>query len=106
MKIAFTSGDINGIGIECFIKTIQRYEKSDLPKHDITLFCNEDILKKYLEISPQKIDIVNHKLIFNSLRVSIRSIEFKPELNFGELREDAGKHAAESIGLVLDEISN
>ena len=98
MKIAVSCGDINGIGLEAFIKSLYKIEEKQLliNKIEFTLFINENSLLEYFK----KINYDNSFL----KKISIEKCLNYAEINFGEIQKDAGELAKESVEKSLTQV--
>ena len=105
MKIIFTIGDCNGIGLECFFKTLIKFS-ADSKNSDVDFFiagnkktiyeyaekCNFDFLSKR-----QLKEIDNNRIYFNDLACEIINCAECSPVEFGKETLDAGRLAASSL---------
>ena len=96
MKIGVSSGDLNGIGLECFVKSMARFDNYEVT---FRLYVNKENLNQYLEkcknipdyiISDDILTIHNHK-------IEIDNIGESSEIKFGATDQFAGNNAYQSI---------
>lgn len=98
MKIAFTCGDVNGIGLEVLFKAFNRL--SDTKYSELiepVLYVNKKSLSEYLRYSE-----LNNKLIYNYIQtgkfaVQINECRIYCPVEFGRETKSAGALASESI---------
>lgn len=93
-RIAVSIGDINGIGLECFAKSLLQLDSQDV---EFILFAPSLIIKNYLESINVEFFQKDNKIIINGFFVCIEEVESSATINFGELNSDAGKLASDSI---------
>jgi 4-hydroxythreonine-4-phosphate dehydrogenase len=93
-KICFTSGDINGIGLETFLKA---FSDGAFDSSKISLITNSEILAETAE--HLYYDLIIEAEIANIAGRSFSIVECTtyPELDFGKISKDAGLLAGESI---------
>lgn len=94
MKIAFTCGDLNGIGLEIFYKYFFHNEDFE---STYTIFCNSKSLRDYFDKLKYKYKIEDNILKIKKSKIFIEECENEVEINFGETQKDAGMLAVESI---------
>lgn len=94
MKVVFTCGDLNGIGLETFYKYI--LNQDDLTS-TYTLFCNIKSLQEYFNKLNYKYEIDHNILIINKNKVILEECDSEVKIRFGKISEDAGKLAIQSI---------
>ena len=97
-KIIVSSGDVNGIGLEVFLKGISTFlETSD---SEVSLCINPNVLKKYAELCDFNIKSDNN------LNFKIIDTGFECKINLGKQTKESGMTAKKSIematGLLLD----
>lgn len=98
MKIIVSCGDLNGIGMECFIKAIENADKSELFRSfEITLCTNTYSLSQYLETLAYSSYLSDGLLDIKGTRIEILECESRMDVDFGKVSKDAGALAAESI---------
>ncbi len=107
--IAFSCGDVNGIGLEVFIKT---FSNDLLFKHVIpVLYCHESVLKETSD--SLSIQLPNYQVLRKSEKPKeglINVIELEdanvPELNLGTPSLPSGAYALASLKWAVDGIVN
>lgn len=83
-KIAITTGDVNGIGAEITIKALN---KLNLPKENVVLISNSEVLKAY-----------GNKFNFPALQHQIIEIDFDiKDLKFGETTDKSGEFSFQCL---------
>ena len=96
MKLGISIGDINGIGLECFIKALNSNTFNNI---DFSIYGNIAAIDEY--IHKAKLDnissIENDSIILCNNKVQIIEIPAECSVNFGCCREDAGNFALKSI---------
>lgn len=94
LKIAFTAGDCNGIGLEIFLKCINA---GLLSYSDITLICNSVLLEDYAEHYGFELEQKDTLIHLGKGSFGLLDCVTSPELEFGAVSRDAGLLAGESI---------
>lgn len=96
MKIGVSSGDLNGIGLECFNKALTIFDNTEI---QFKLYINSDNLEQYLgkckNIPEYKIN--DNELIINNHKIEIENIGENYEIEFGATDQFAGDNAYQSI---------
>ncbi len=82
-KIAITTGDINGIGMEITIKALNEL---NLPEDKVVIITNENIFKSY---NPEK----NYEII---------NIDYNGEPEYGKLTKESGEFSFQSLKKVCE----
>lgn len=101
-KFVFTCGDVNGIGPEVVIKSLNRITKKN--NYKFIFICPENVFRHYSSVCKPEFD---YKIIKasenseNSSGVSILDIG-KCKINFGLPTKDSGKIAFEAIKLAFE----
>ncbi len=103
MKIVVSIGDINGIGFECFIKSLPKFKLHDL---DIILFANSKLITKYLDLLNFTYILTKDALIVSNHSIKIFNIESNAKIKFGEINKDSGIHAIKSLDESINFIKN
>ena len=102
MNLVVSVGDINGIGLECFFKSLSNL-KIDLP---IYLASNLELLIDYLNktvcIFSQDGDFV----IYENHKIKIINVVSDAKIQFGMLDEKSGLHAINSLKKSVEFIKN
>lgn len=96
IKIAVSVGDLNGIGLECFVKSLQ---KLNTPDYEISfdLFAPKNLVLEYLNKLDLVYNIDDNRITVNDIEVNLRGEDFDCEINWGKLDGAIGQIAAESI---------
>lgn len=99
-KIAFTCGDINGIGPEICIKTINEIQPTEHP--NLIFICPADVFKRTSQVVTPKFD---YKIIDyadeNVNAVTILNFE-SDKLDFGKPTITSGKAAKRALEITID----
>lgn len=101
MRIAITTGDVNGIGIEIMLKSLYEFHS----KEDIE-FCfygNKRILNDWIQLLGNSAFIENDGLIINQLVVPIVEIESDYSIEPGKISIYSGKLAANALEKCVDD---
>ncbi|HRP02563.1 MAG TPA: 4-hydroxythreonine-4-phosphate dehydrogenase PdxA [Candidatus Kapabacteria bacterium] len=96
MKIGVSSGDLNGIGIECFIKSLSAIANDNI---SFVIYINRDNLSQYLSQCnniPQY-SIENDTLKIANHQIEIKEIGYNFNINFGKIDKASGENAYQSI---------
>ncbi|MBX3042722.1 MAG: 4-hydroxythreonine-4-phosphate dehydrogenase PdxA [Candidatus Kapabacteria bacterium] len=99
MKIAITTGDVNGIGIENMIKTLQNFSNPD--SVEFVFYGSTSILKQWLEVIDNSIIIEDDYLFLGNNKVLIQEISSSYQIEIGEVCIEAGRHAADALELCV-----
>lgn len=97
-KILVTIGDINGIGLEAFIKALKKisgYKISN--KIQFTIIGNTSLIDKYCKTLFQDVKVNSNKLIVNEISIELINLETQAELNFGKIDKEAGLLAKNAL---------
>ena len=107
MKIIFSCGDINGIGIEAMLKALDNFFSSSKFAKDaeFTLAIHPETLYRYAFSLKYKLKIGGDHFIFKGQKIKIIPCENNPEIKYGKITKEAGSLAAESIQIALDGIA-
>ncbi|MFH1050022.1 MAG: 4-hydroxythreonine-4-phosphate dehydrogenase PdxA [bacterium] len=112
MKIIFTIGDCNGIGLEVLIKALIKFDdfskSSSFDKLrmtnsqvDFSIVGNEKTIKEYLSYFNFPITVNNNTIELNNRKILIiKSAAYSP-VQFGKETKSAGRLAAKSIEKAL-----
>ncbi len=95
MKIIVSMGDPNGIGFECFLKSLDLIN-SESNKFDFTIVSNSLTIREYAESLNIDVMIDNQYFFYNNHQVKIIEQEYCP-IEFGNITKDAGKFAVNSL---------
>jgi 4-hydroxythreonine-4-phosphate dehydrogenase len=102
MKLIYSCGDVNGIGLEIFFKSISHFQD-----HENILVCNNKTLEEYyFKLYGKEIENKEsfYKIDDNS-QFKLEPLSSYSEVNFGKIKEDAGILSAKSILRSLDLIN-
>ncbi len=95
MKIIVSMGDPNGIGFECFLKSLEMINQNE-NKFDFTIVSNSQTIKEYAESLNIDILIDNQYFFYNNHQVKIIEQDYCP-IEFGNITKDAGILAVNSL---------
>lgn len=103
MKIIFSIGDINGIGIEVMLKGIQSYFKeSNANEFEIAIACHKRILIEYAEKINFDIYINNSSVLIGNKYCEIIESKLYYGIEFGKISKESGLIAIESLELATN----
>ncbi|MDC1067813.1 4-hydroxythreonine-4-phosphate dehydrogenase PdxA [Candidatus Kapabacteria bacterium] len=99
MKIVYSCGDTNGIGLEIFLKAIGLF-----PNHKHILCCNRDTMLEYFQKMFEEKPIHSSDNIFRFGNTSFTLIDCQPfnPVDFGKLSKTSGELSAKSIEVSLN----
>lgn len=100
MKLVFSSGDTNGIGLECFFKSLPDIDAEKI------LVCNSSVLLEHSKNIGIDLRINGENAISSYGSFKIHDIDYDPKLSLGSITEESGKHSAISIKTSLDLIDS
>lgn len=103
MKIVVSVGDINGIGLECFAKSLLTLKPTS-EKLDFVLFAPINAVTQYLKHLNIAFKSEKNIVTINCYDIEVRATDTDAALNFSETKDDAGKLSAESITAAVDYI--
>lgn len=108
MKLIFSIGDCNGIGLEVFYKSISNLSKINSFKttNQISLVGNIKTITEYYNKINLPANINNDILYINNIECKLIECSLYSEIEFGKISSKAGKLAAESIELALTQVIN
>lgn len=94
MKVIYSCGDVNGIGLEIFFKSI-----SSFPLLEHILVCNKDSLEEYYEkIHKYKIQENENKYtLLDGSVFTLEKVKHYAKIEFGNITKESGKLSASSI---------
>lgn len=101
IRIAVSVGDLNGIGLECFVKALQEF---DIAGVQFTIFAPIDLIVEYLNNLGLDYKLLNNSIILNNHTILISDFSAIAELEFGKLDAKIGEIAAASIKLAVNYI--
>jgi len=96
IKIAVSIGDINGVGLECFAKSLNSLQP-DVNSVQFILFGPIATIKDYFDSLNIEYSSSKNSIIINRFVVDIVPTETNADVEFGLVSELSGKLAAESI---------
>lgn len=94
MRIVFSCGDVNGIGLEIFYKYFKNNVKTE---NEFAIVCNEKTLFEYFQKLDVDFEIKNTSLLINDNLIRIVDCDIYSEVEFGKISSECGKLAIESI---------
>jgi len=99
MKVCFTIGDCNGIGLEVFIKAILLIDSQNdnFARHEFSVFGNLETIEKYFSFFQFPLRFECNGFWINDRFCNVINTYEFVEINFGTISEDAGKLALNSI---------
>ena len=96
MKIAVSIGDVNGIGLECFAKALDKL--TDTPKDlSFILFGPHRLILNYLDELSINFEETDSGIRLNGFPVEIKNRDIDASIEFGQITPEAGQIAADSI---------
>lgn len=104
MKIVVSCGDVNGIGLEIFLKAVKRFSLEFKYSNDVdfTLVVNKHTLLQYANNIRTKITVRNDYFSIRGRKINLIDCKNQPEVQFGRITKSSGELAAESIKIALD----
>ncbi len=95
MKIGVSSGDLNGIGIECFVNAINNLDKD----YKFFLYVNKANLKQYLSMCNNMpyYKFENNYLLIKDYKIEIIDVGKYYNIEFGKISKEAGENSYQSI---------
>lgn len=96
MKIGVSVGDLNGIGLECFIKATYNLKI----KNSFILYSPINSIKEYISKCHNLSSLCSFDdnfLIINNNKILIQNININSIINFGKIDKNIGKIAIKSI---------
>lgn len=105
MRIGFTPGDLNGVGLEVLLKALNSYPVTDF---EPVIYCNHRLLVKYIQtlnFEFVKLD-TNLKsdtssIFINGKNIKIVNVESDATISFGTVDAEIGTHAGNALNLAL-----
>lgn len=101
MRIAITTGDVNGIGIEIMFKALQNYNNPD--SVEFVFYGCKNVLKQWLEVVDNTVSIEDNYLFIGLNKVLIQEISTSYQIEIGKVTIEAGRHAAEALELCVSD---
>lgn len=102
MKIIFSSGDTNGIGLETFFSMIKFLPDTWKNTIDFALAINSDVLGNYASKLGIDIKILNDSFEISGKKVNIVDCENSCNVDFGKIDRHVAIHALESFQKSID----
>jgi 4-hydroxythreonine-4-phosphate dehydrogenase len=99
MRIITSIGDINGIGLETFIKSLNILDKDFLNRNEIALCGHLETIKEYLAKTNLQCEINSNGLKVNNAFVEIIPTKTFTKVKFGRNTFESGLAAYESLTL-------
>ncbi len=104
MKLVVSIGDINGIGLECFFKSLPNF------KHfcnlDVFLFGNDKLITKYLNLLNISYEMKSDFIKIYNQNIQLVHIDAKaPIIRFGATNVESGIIAIDSLELATEFVS-
>jgi 4-hydroxythreonine-4-phosphate dehydrogenase len=107
MKIVVSCGDINGIGIEAFMKALPMfYAEKDNSDCELTLAVNRKSLLDYTEKSGFDIKVEHSFFQYKSFRVKLLDCESYAAVNLGIADKKSGFLAIESLDRAVSAVKS
>jgi len=103
MKIIFSCGDLNGIGLEIFYKFFLNNENIE---DSFAIACNKLSLIDYFQKLNVNFEIENENLIIKNKEIRIFACNNYTKVEFGKVNKDSGKLAVESIEIASELCKN
>lgn len=104
-KVVFTSGDYNGIGLECFYKMLKQNNISNLGA-ELALIANKKSLFDYFKAcNINDIEIKDNELTIGDNTIQIIPAEKETKIELGKITATSGGASAESVVKALDLVS-
>jgi 4-hydroxythreonine-4-phosphate dehydrogenase len=96
MKIAVSIGDVNGIGLECFAKALDKL--TDSPKDiSFVLFGPHRLILNYLDELDLNFEETENGIKLHNYHIDIKNRGIDASIEFGQITGEAGQIAADSI---------
>lgn len=99
-SVIVSCGDVNGIGIECFVKAL-RLGVADCT---MTLAVNIDALRHYLLLADLDAVVESDVMRVAGTAVQLINIDHKPDIEFGVVSKSSGLHAIESLNAAISHV--
>jgi 4-hydroxythreonine-4-phosphate dehydrogenase len=107
MKIVFSIGDINGIGIEVMLKGILQYYNQNMNNCcEIAIVCKKDIILDYSNRIGFKCEIVEDNLKIGNYYCEIIHFDSENNIDFGTINSESGIIAIDSLEIATDLVMN
>jgi 4-hydroxythreonine-4-phosphate dehydrogenase len=108
MNIIFSMGDCNGIGLECFAKAVEQFDKSmdDKDEFEFHIAGNVKTITEYYDLIDMPIFVDDGYLVINDRKCQIVPCKKYASIQFGKETKDAGALAAKAIETALDKTLN
>jgi 4-hydroxythreonine-4-phosphate dehydrogenase len=104
MKLIFTIGDCNGIGIEVLFKALMSISQKNKNAKDISfaIAANTQTLKYYLDDFQFPVRFESSGIYIKDTFCKIIECKNEAKIDFGKVTKEAGNLAAESIEIALE----
>lgn len=96
MKILLTVGDVNGVGLEAFVKALVG-SGDILKEHEMTLVGNINTIRQYIDACKLPAEVVGTRLEVHGHVVELLDIGSEVKLSLGAIDIEAGALALQSI---------
>lgn len=107
MKLIFSCGDLNGIGLECFYKSIVEISDKDrFANADLYLAVNKASITSYFDKLSLQYIINDDILIINNIEIKLIECQTETDIKFGKITKESGQLSAESIEYAVEETLN
>jgi len=98
LRLAVSTGDFNGIGIEAFAKSLKLLKDWDnLSKIQFIISVNSKLITEYLDCLDIAFEIGDNSIVIFGVKCTINEIQTSGDINFGKLSLQAGLQAAHSF---------
>lgn len=101
MKIAITTGDVNGIGIEIMLRALNEYQSDG--DVEFCFYGNKRILNDWINLLKFQAEIDNCNLLINSLSVPIINIDSDYVIEPGVVSLYSGKLAVAALDICVND---
>lgn len=96
-SVIVSCGDVNGVGLECFVKALQL----GIADCTLKLAVNIDALRHYILQADVEAVVENDVMHVGDVLVQLINIEHMPEVEPGVVSKAAGMHAVESLNVAI-----
>ncbi len=101
MRIAITTGDVNGIGIEIMLKSLNEFQSNG--DVEFCFYGNKRILNDWIKLLKFQAEIDNYNLVINDISIPIINIETDYEIEPGKISAESGKIAAAALDICVND---
>ncbi len=102
MKLIFSCGDVNGIGLEIFFKILEKKEIKD----DVAICVNSKSLFSYFDLMDLDYQKIGNKIKINENYFEIIECETEAKIEFGKITKESGSLSIESLDISSGLVSN